>query len=128
MCIRGLSQEGGEVDFCELDIASLRHGQEIAQQAVETSDLLQNGLHRGRPSVLVVDRERVFRLQSHRGDRVADFVCKAGCHPADGGQPLGRAGAAAFVRKARAGRVQRVDETIEFPLSGGLQSRQIRAL
>jgi hypothetical protein len=106
----------------------LCHRQEIAQQAVQTSDLLQNEMHGGHPSVLVVDRERIFRLQSHRGDRVANFVCKSRCHPTDGRQTFGRAGTSAFVRKARAGRVERVDETIEFPLSGGLQSRQIRAL
>ena len=78
--------------------------------------------------VFIVDRQGVFRFQPHRGDRVADFVGEPGRQPADGRQALRRAGASAFIRKTRAGGVERMDKTIEFALAGARQSRQVGAL
>ena len=124
VCLGGSFEKRGKVVFCELWLPPLGHGQEIASSPSSRPDLLQDRLQRRYPPSSSC-RQGVFRFEPHRGNRVADFMGKARCEPANRGQPLGGAGAAALIGKARAGGVQCIHEPIQFALAGALQARKI---
>ncbi len=125
MGLHGLRKKGRQIDLREPGFAGLRHLQEVAQQRIQPVDLLQDGGERRLASRAVGDGQRVFGLQPHRRDGVADLVGEARRHPPESGEPLGGGGAAALQRKPFAGDVERVDEAVELWRAGARQDRQV---
>ena len=117
-------KKGGKVDVCQVWLPALSHGEEIAEQPVEASDLLQDRLQRCCPASVIASRQGVFSFEPHRRNRVADFMSEAGGKPANSGQPLGSTGAPALVRETRSRGVQGIHQPIQFALAGSRQCRK----
>src|SRR5205823_5276101 len=120
-----LFEKAAEIGFCRLRLAALRHGQKVAQQSVKSTDLLQDRLQRGCSTVFVTRGNGVFSFQPHGRDGIADFMRDARRQSADGGKPLGGAGAAALLADTLAGGVERVHQPVELALPRERQGREI---
>jgi hypothetical protein len=123
-----LLEEAPEVGFGRLRLMALRHGQQVAQQAIESPDLLQDRLQRRHSTIFVARDNRVLGLEPHGCNGIANFMREAGGQSADGREPLGGAGAAALLADPLAGGVERLNQPVELALAGEGQGGKVAGL